>query len=138
MNLGKITVVTPPDRLFNAGLSFMLIKPSAQIKQDLHAILSNCLLDVSVFVYDENDNDIGWMLSTSREADVIVINIDGCDHITKQFISLLLVKPNVFYFTTDELTPYNLLSTNRVYNLEFIIENLSDTFGCDSDEESEE
>ena len=53
MNLGKITLITPPDKLFNLNLSYLLVKPSNTVKQQFQSILSKSLDDLNVFVFDE-------------------------------------------------------------------------------------
>jgi hypothetical protein len=124
MNLGKITLITPPDKLFNMNLSYLLIKPSTQVKEQFQIILSQILEDVNVFVYDEDDHDIGWLLSISQQVEVIIIDVDNCDAITSQFITFLLAHPNSYYITNDDTIPYKLISKNRIYNLDWIIEKI--------------
>ena len=124
MNLGKITLITPPDKLFNMNLSYLLIKPSTQVKEQFQIILSQILEDVNVFVYDEDDHDIGWLLSIAQQVEVIIIDIDNCDAITSQFITFLLAHPNSYYITNDDTIPYKLISKNRIYNLDWIIEKI--------------
>ena len=133
MNLGKITVITPPDKLFNLTLSYLLVKPSVLVKQQFQTILSKSIDDINVFIYDEEESDIGWLLSVAHQADVVIIDIDNCDPITKQFITFILAQPNAYYITKDETTPYNLISKNRIWDLESIVEKLDDL-----DEEDEE
>ena len=58
MNLGKITVITPPDKLFNMTLGYLLVKPSVYVKQQFQAILSKSIDDINVFIFDEEENDI--------------------------------------------------------------------------------
>ena len=39
MSLGKINLITPPDKLFNLNPGFLLVKPSTKVKmqfQQLH------------------------------------------------------------------------------------------------------
>jgi hypothetical protein len=124
MNLGKITLITPPDKLFNMNLSYLLIKPSTQVKEQFQIILSQILDDVNVFVYDEDDHDIGWLLSIAQQVEVIIIDVDNCDAITSQFITFLLAHPNSYYITNDDTIPYKLISKNRIYNLDWIIEKI--------------
>jgi len=124
MNLGKITLITPPDKLFNMNLSYLLIKPSTQVKEQFQIILSQILDDVNVFVYDEDDHDIGWLLSIAQQVEVIIIDVDYCDAITSQFITFLLAHPNSYYITNDDTIPYKLISKNRIYNLDWIIEKI--------------
>jgi hypothetical protein len=125
MNLGKITVITPPDKLFNLNLSYLLVKPSTLVKQQFQTILSKSIDDLNVFIYDNTEDDIGWMLSVAQQVDVVIIDIDSCDPVTKSFVTFMLAQPNAHYITLDETTPYNLISKNRIWDLDFIIEQLT-------------
>ena len=126
MNLGKITLITPPDKLFNMNLAYFLIKPSNHIKQQFQTILSQSIDDLNVFVYDTDDMDTSWMLSIAHQADVVIIDVDNCDPITQQFVTFIIAQPNAYYITNDELTPYNLISKNRIYNLDWVVEKLQE------------
>jgi hypothetical protein len=125
MNLGKITVITPPDKLFNLNLSYLLVKPSVHIKQQFQAILSKCIDDLNVFIYDQDETDVSWMLGVSQQVDIIIVDIDNCDPVTKQFVTFLIAQPNAYYITNDEITPYNLISKNRIYDLDSIVEQMT-------------
>jgi len=117
MNLGKINLITPPDKLFNDNISYLLVKPSTKTKVQFQNLISEIDDEINVFVFDEKDNDIDWLLSVAQLADQVVIDIDNCDHITKQFVVLLLSRANAHYITTDEITPYKLVSRNRIWDL---------------------
>ena len=136
MNLGKITVITPPDKLFNLTLGYLLVKPSVTTKQQFQTILSKSIDDVNVFIYDQEESDISWLLGVAHQADVVIIDVDNCDIITKQFVSFMIAQPNAHYITNDEITPYNLISKNRIYNLDQLVEQLQDDE--EEDNESEE
>ena len=137
MNLGKITVITPPDKLFNITLGYLLVKPSVTTKQQFQTILSKSIDDVNVFIYDQEESDISWLLGVAHQADVVIIDIDNCDIITKQFVSFMIAQPNAHYITNDEITPYNLISKNRIYNLDQLVEQLQDDEEEDDDESEE-
>lgn len=124
MNLGKITVITPPDKLFNLTLSYLLVKPSIHVKQQFQAILSQSIDDINVFIYDEEDTDISWMLSVAQQVDIVIVDVDNCDMITQKFVTFVLAQGNVHYITKDDTTPYNLISKNRIYNLDWIVDQL--------------
>lgn len=126
MNLGKITVITPPDKLFNLNLSYLLVKPSNNVKQQFQTILSRSIDDLNVFIYDEQENDVAWMLSVAQQVDVVILDIDNCDPVTKQFVTFMLAQPNAHYITNDETTPYNLISKNRIWDLASIVEQFTD------------
>lgn len=124
MNIGRITLVTPPDKIFNMNLSYLLVSPSLAVKQQLQSILSKSIDDLNIFIYEDNESDIDWLLSVSRIVDAVVIDIDNCNPVTKEFVTYLLQQPNVHYITQNELTPYNLISKNRIFNLDWIAEQL--------------
>jgi len=126
MNLGKITVITPPDKLFNLTLSYLLVKPSILVKEQFQTILSKSIDDLNVFIFDETENDISWLLSVAHQVDCIIIDVDNCDKITRQFVTFLLAQPNSYYITNDETTPYNLISKNRIYDLSQIVQQLEE------------
>ena len=133
MNLGNITLITPPDKLFNLNLSYLLVKPSTHIKQQFQTILSQSIDDLNVFIYDAEDIDTGWLLSVAQQADVVIIDIDNCDPITQKFVTFMLAQPNAHYITNDELTPYGLISKNRIYNLDWIVEQMTQEEEDDDD-----
>ena len=134
MSFGKINLITPPDKLFNLNLGYLLIKPSAKVKMQFQQILSQSIDDINVYIFDDDDADIEWLLSVSQQADVIIIDIDNCDVITRNFLSFLLAQPNTFYLTNDEVTPWGLISRNRIYNLDWIVE----TLGKENSEEEDD
>lgn len=126
MNLGKITVITPPDKLFNLAISYLLVCPSQHINQQFQAILSKSIDDLNVFIYSPEETDIGWLLSVAQQVDCVIIDVDNCDPITKKFVTFMLAQPNVHYITSDETTPYNLISKNRIWDLDGIVDQLKD------------
>jgi hypothetical protein len=138
MNLGKINLITPPDKLFNLNPGYLLIKPSTKVKMQFQQLLSQSDDDINVYIYDTDESNIEWMLSVSQQADTIIIDIDNCDPITKQFVSFLLAQPNTHYLTTDEITPWGLISRNRIYNLDWILEVINKEEGEGEDEDEPE
>ena len=133
MNLGKLNLITPPDKLFNQNINYLLIKPSTEIKIQFQQILSQLIDDINVFIFDEKESDMDWMLSVAHQCDAVIIDIDNCDPVTKNFVSYLVSMPYCHYITTDELTPWNLISKNRIYNLDILIQEDED-----KEEEDEE
>jgi hypothetical protein len=138
MNLGNITLITPPDKLFNLNISYLLVKPSTKVKEQFNTILSQSIDDINVFIYDQDDHDISWLLSVAQQVDVNIIDVDNCDPITQKFITFMLAQPNVHYITNDELTPYGLISKNRIYNLDWIVEQLNEDNEEEDDDVSED
>jgi hypothetical protein len=140
MNLGKINLITPPDALFNSNIGYLLVKPSTKLKVQFQTILSVIDEEINVYVYDTEEIDIAWMLNAANNTDIIIIDIDNCDPITKNFVSVLLANANAFYMTEDEITPWGLLSKNRIYNLDWLVEQINQAKQDleDNDEEDDE
>lgn len=137
MAQGKLHLITPPDNLFNFNPSYLLVKPSSAIKMQVKNFLSASDEDINVYVFDEEDTDVQWMLACSRMSDIIIIDVDHCDEITKNFISFMLIHPRSFYITNDDDSPWNLISRNRIYEIADIVEHLQ-TPDTDFDEEDDE
>jgi hypothetical protein len=138
MNLGKITLITPPDKLFNMNMSYSLVKPSNHIKQQFQTILSQSIDDLNVFIYDTEDIDTSWLLSVAIQVDCVIVDIDNCDSITQKFVTFMLAQPNAYYITSDEITPYKLISKNRIYNLDWIVEQIQNQEEEDDNDSQEE
>lgn len=138
MNLGNITLITPPDKLFNLNISYLLVKPSTHIKEQFKIILSQSIDDLNVFIFDTDDNDISWLLSVAQQVDCVIIDVDSCDPITQKFITFMLAEGNSYYITNDELTPYGLISKNRIYNLDWIVEQVQQDNEENDDDVQEE
>lgn len=140
MNLGKINLITPPDTLFNANIGYLLVKPSTKLKLQFQTILSVIDEEINVYIYEGEEVDIAWLLNAANNTDIIIIDIDNCDPITKNFLSVLLANANAHYITSDEITPWGLLSRNRIYNLDWLVEqiNQAKAEGEENDETDEE
>lgn len=122
MNGSKINLITPPDKLFNLIPGILLVKPGDTLKIKFQEILSKIDEDLNVYIFDKDDFDIAWLLDISMQADFIVIDIDNCDALTGKFLSIILAQPNTHYFTTDQVTPWNLINRNRIHDLNWILE----------------
>jgi hypothetical protein len=135
MSLGKINLITPPDKLFNLNMGYLLVKPSLYVKQQFQTILSQNIEEINVFIYDDDEQDIDWLLSVANQCDVTIIDIDNCDMITQKFITYLLAQPNTHYITNDEFTPYGLINKNRIYDLDWIVKQIHDNEEDDLEDE---
>ena len=142
MYLAKINLITPPDTLFNSNIGYLLVKPSNKLKLQFQTILSVIDEEINVYIYDSEEVDIAWLLNAANNVDIIIIDVDNCDLITKNFLSILLANANAHYITSDEITPWGLLSRNRIYNLDWLVEQINQAKAAgeennESDEEDE-
>jgi len=124
--------------LFNMNVSYLLVKPSNHIKQQFQTILSQSIDDLNVFIYDTEDIDTSWLLSIAIQVDCVIVDIDNCDSITQKFVTFMLAQPNAYYITSDEITPYKLISKNRIYNLDWIVEQIQNQEEEDDNDSQEE
>lgn len=138
MNLGKINLITPPDSLFNNNPGYLLVKPSTKLKIQFQSILSVIEETINVYIFEEDEYDIQWLLNAANNVDIIIVDVDNCDELTKNFVSLLLVSQQCFYMTEDDSTPWNLISRNRIYNLDWIVEAAKKTAEQDDSDDDDE
>jgi hypothetical protein len=89
--------------------------------------------DINVFIYDRDDVDTDWLLSIAHQVDCVIIDVDNCDHVTKHFIAFMLAHPNSYYITSNEAIPYNLISKNRIFDLDWIVEQINNQNEEDDD-----
>lgn len=119
----KIKIITPPDKLFDKTDSILLIHPGQEIKKELQEILTESN-SVNVYMFerlsDDDPLDFEWLLSVANMVGKVVIDIDKCHPITRNFVSYLISLPNVYYITNDTTTPYRLLSDRQIYNLDIL------------------
>lgn len=119
--MNDVTVITPPDVLYNDTFSILLIHPSEELKIVLNSILIESPDPINVFFYDlKADYDIEWLLSQVKRCDVIILDLDNAESFTEKFAAYIIAQPNTFYLTSDNITPYNLLSKNRIYDLSWL------------------
>lgn len=112
----QISVITPPDKLYNKAHSFVLIYPDDDIKEQLQNLIADWDIPINVYMYEEEAID--WLLDVVQSADAVVLNLDNADTQVRDLASYLVSLPNVFWLTKAEISVYNKLSVNRIYNLD--------------------
>jgi len=118
--MDQITVITPPDKLLNSTPSLLVITPSTDVKIKIHDFISTYPNKLNVYFYEGSDSDPEWVLTVIPIVNCVVFDLDNSDPVIRNFASYIISKSNVFYLTNDTYTPYNLISNNRVYNLNFL------------------
>jgi len=117
-----INVITPPDVLHNQAKSILAIQPSEETRLKLQNAIADLDQPLNLYLYDATitGNNISWMLNIARLSDYIIIDLDKMNRDERQFASYLISLPQSFYLTNDEITPYNLLSANKIYDLDWL------------------
>lgn len=122
----RINLITPPDKLHNFHTSYMLVYPSNEIKSQFQNLIENFQESINVYIYDEKDNEpsYNWLLDIVKYSDYVVLDIDNFPPIHKNIVSYLLGFNNVFWLTNGENEVYNTLSKNRIYNLDWLYDQI--------------
>lgn len=120
--MDSITLITPPDRLFNNSYSFLLIYPDSQIKEQLQNIIADWDEPINVFIYeqDELEHNIDWLLNTCHRVDNVILNIDQCPSKVRDLASYIISFPKTYWLTNGSDTYYNYINLNRIYNLDYL------------------
>jgi hypothetical protein len=127
--MSSINIITPPDFLYNQATSFLLIRPSKGVRIQFENFLKKFKIPVNVYLYDpqlDEEVDYKWLLATTKIANYTIIDIDNLNAIERNLTSYFVSLPNTFYLTNDEVTPYNMLSVNRIYNLDWLYDKLKE------------
>jgi hypothetical protein len=125
----KINVITSPDVIHNKSTSFLLIQPSVGVRDQFQNLLEKFDRPMNIYLYDpadEEERKYDWLLNVSRFVDYTILDIDNLDTVERNLATYFVSLPNTFYLTNDEVTPYNILSVNRIYNLDWLYDKLKE------------
>jgi len=124
--MNDITLVTPPDKLYNTDFTFLLIYPSKHIKAQFNDILSKFESPITVYLYEESDENQNpeWLLDSFYKADCVIIDIDHCEPRIRDLTSYFISKNKTFWLTNGGENFYNVISNNRLFNLDFLSDKL--------------
>lgn len=119
--MSDITLVTPPDRLYTQEYSFLLIYPSAVIKEQFQQLLAEAPNNVIVYLYELNSNhEFEWLLDTFNQVDSVILDIDNCESIVRSLTGYFIAKNKTYWLTKGDNPVYNIISKNRIFNLDFL------------------
>ena len=117
--------------LFNDSLQLLLVYPSKQLQDELqNNFLSNTNIDINIYVYDKpvyDKNEIEWLLSVFKQCDTAIVDVDNTSSWARDLLSYMIGKNKTYWLTNSQDSVYNSLSSNKVYNLEFL-SNIGDNF----------
>lgn len=112
----KITIVTPPDIILNRVQTILLITPGSDIKQYLEHFLGSIKANINIYLYDENQRDHKWLLTTAVRADVVILDCDNVSEDLNHFLSYIISMPNTYYRIKDPKVDYMLINPNRFHD----------------------
>lgn len=121
--MNDIALITPPDFLYNDSFNLLVVCSSNVVKDQLHKVLVNTTIPLNVLMYEtptDVDHNIEWLMTAVKMADCVILDVDNCDPITRQFASHIIAQSKTFYLTNDGHIPYNLISNGRVYDFAWL------------------
>jgi len=118
----KLNLITPPDKLFNDGITITMIYPSAALKDEMQSVLHTQETDINVYVYelDEHEQNLDWLLSVCRMSDYVILDLDNSSQQVRMLASYLISKSNTYWLTNSPNSVYTMLSVKQIYNLDFL------------------
>jgi len=125
--MSKINFITPPDLLHNKAVSFLLIYPSNEVKVQFQNLLAKFDIPINVYFYEptkEDEQDIPWLINVANLVNYTILDVDNVVDIERNFVSYFISLTNTFYLTKADNVPYNLISVNRIYNLDWLYNSL--------------
>lgn len=129
--MSEITLITPPDIIYNQNFSIFLICPSESIKQALQEIIIDKEKNYNIYIFNgnnENETSISWLLNIHRIADICIINLDLLPTYLKNLESYLISFSNTYFLSQAENKIYTLISNNKIYDLTHLSNKIGDTF----------
>jgi len=137
--MSNLTVVTPPDTLLTNNVSFLLIYPSRDVKDDFQNLILKFEDSFTVYVYEipelEEDVEIGdaivakkdlhepeWLLNHCHIADFVIMDIDNSPSLIRTMASYIIANTNTFWLTNGPDLFYNKLSNKRIYQLDYLVD----------------
>ena len=117
-----INLITPPDKLYNGNLSFLLVSPSDDKKEQFNQMAKKIGKDLNVYLFDKTETDVPWLLDVGQQVDHIILDIDNISQEYQWLIGYFLSFNKTFYLTSAEQMSYNVINTRRIYDVGQIAE----------------
>ena len=137
--MSDLTVVTPPDTLLTNNVSFLLIYPDRDVKDEFQNLIVKFEESFTTYIYEtpelpedvdigdtkvkkQDVHDIDWLLKHCHIANNVIIDLDNCPPRIKDLASYIIANTNTFWLTKAPDMYYNKLSNKRIYHLDYLTE----------------
>lgn len=119
----NIKIVTAPDIVHGYDPSLLLICPTEDTKNHITRLLKDVDTDLNIYIYEE-DTEPEWLLAVVMLSDNIFVEVDQMPSSMKDLASYLLGFNKTFWLTKGENIYYNKINSNRVWDIEPVVEKL--------------
>lgn len=117
-----ISLITPPDKLFNANPSILLVNPSDDLKNNFNDTALGLKSSINLYLYE--DDDITWLLDLVPAVNYIIVDIDNT-HNNHWIIGHLLHFDKTYYLTSQPSSVYNRVNVNRIFEFKQFMEGVN-------------
>lgn len=122
--MNKINIVTPPDKLHNKNYKILLIGLRQELLNEIqNDFLNSVEINLDLYLYNKevyNNDDIDWLCTIFQICDVAVIDVDNSSPHIRMLASYFISEGKTYWLTNDQNPVYNHLSSNRIYNAQFL------------------
>lgn len=118
-----ISLITFPDKLFNANPSVLLVHPSDDLKNSFNDAALDLKSSINLYLF-ENDDNLLWLLDVVSAVDYIILDIDNT-HNNQWIIGHLLHFDKTYYLTSTANSVYNKLNVNRIFEFKQFMEGVN-------------
>ena len=117
--MNQITIVTPPDKLYNQGIDILLIYPAKDIKNDMQALLFETEAPINLYLYEGNQAEpyINWLFDIHRMCKLCIIYLNILPQQLKFVESFFISFKNTYYRSSGENILFSKISSNRFYSI---------------------
>jgi hypothetical protein len=122
----QIVIITAPDKIYNSDTSILLICPSDDTKLMVRNELASNKFGCRLFVYQDHDADIDWLLDIFNQADHVMLDLDNSPPVVRDLASYFISQSKTKWLTKGENLVYNKLSVCRVYDMRWISQDIGD------------
>jgi len=139
--MSDLTVVTPPDTLLTNNVSFLLVYPSRDVKDEFQNLIMKFDDPFTTYIYETQEpkerlevediklektdvHDYDWLLRHVHVADFVILDIDNCPPTIRDLASYIIANTNTFWLTKAPDMYYNKLSNKRIYHLDYLVEHI--------------
>ena len=125
-----INLITSPDKVHSSELSFLLINPSVITKEQFNEVIKKVKRPVNLYLYEEypdsgyGDTDVDWLLDIVHIVDYVILDIDNIKNL-EWLVGHILSFDKTYYLTSHPLRAYNILNSNRVFDIKQIAEGVN-------------
>lgn len=118
-----ISLITAPDKLFNADTSILLVNPSDALKESFNDQATKIKKSINLYLY-EFEEDILWLLDVAQSCDYIILDIDNTKD-NHWLIGYFLTFGKTYYLTNGSDIVYNKVNVNRIFEFQQFMEGVN-------------